>query len=31
MSNINSADKKIEDKASEAKSGIMSWFGGGKK
>lgn len=30
MKHINAADKKIEEKASQAKSGLSSWFGGGK-
>lgn len=28
MSKIDAADRKIEAKAAEAKSGISSWFGG---
>jgi hypothetical protein len=27
---IDKLDRKVEEKASEAKKGISSWFGGGK-
>ena len=30
MKAINDADRKIEDKAAQAKSGVSSWFGGSK-
>ncbi|KAI5922735.1 hypothetical protein F4810DRAFT_672487 [Camillea tinctor] len=31
LNKINELDKKVEDEASKAKSGISSWFGGGSK
>ena len=28
MKHVNAADKKIEEQAAKAKSGLSSWFGG---